>query len=234
MSEKQTRVLVVEDDAAVRNLVVTALGLNGYEAMEAADGTRAGALISSAMPDVVLLDLGLPDLDGVELVNRVRTWSRVPIIVLSARTADEDKIAALDAGADDYLTKPFSVGELMARLRTVERHLAYMDEQAAPEPHVFTNGALSIDYAVETVTVDGQSVRLTPIEYKLLCLLAQNAGRVLTHGTILREVWGTSQKNDLATLRVFMGSLRKKIEPASSGVRYIQTHVGVGYRMVRM
>ena len=121
MSEKQTRVLVVEDDAAVRNLVVTALGLNGYEAMEAADGTRAGALISSAMPDVVLLDLGLPDMDGVELVNRVRTWSRVPIIVLSARTADEDKIAALDAGADDYLTKPFSVGELMARLRTVER-----------------------------------------------------------------------------------------------------------------
>lgn len=233
MSDKKTDVLVVEDDAAVRNLVSTALDLKGYKFRSVVDGTSALAAMSEHAPDVVLLDLGLPDMDGVDLIERVRTWSHVPIIVISARSADADKIKALDAGADDYLSKPFSIGELMARLRAAERHIAYLGAQTAPEASTFVNGALAIDYASETVTVEGDEVHLTPMEYKLLCLLARNVGRVLTHGTILHEVWGSTQKSDLASLRVFMGSLRKKIEPDTSAPRYIQTHVGVGYRMLQ-
>ena len=232
MSDK-TSILVVEDDAAVRNLVGTALGLNGYPYRAVVDGTAALTAMAQELPGIILLDLGLPDMDGVDLITHVRSWSRVPIIVLSARTADEDKIKALDAGADDYLSKPFSVGELLARLRTAERHIAYLGERAQPVSSTFENGDLCIDFASETVTMAGTEVHLTPIEYRLLCLLARNAGRVLTHGTILREVWGSSAKNDLASLRVFMGSLRKKIEPNASEPRYIQTHVGVGYRMIR-
>ena len=232
MSEK-THILVVEDDSAVRNLVCTALGLNAYPYRAAADGTTALTAMAEELPGIILLDLGLPDMDGVDLIERVRSWSRVPIIVLSARTADEDKIKALDAGADDYLSKPFSVGELLARLRTAERHLAYLGEQPQPTSSTYTNGDLTIDFASEVVMMAGTEVHLTPIEYRLLCLLARNTGRVLTHGTILGEVWGSSAKNDLASLRVFMGSLRKKIEPNASEPRYIQTHVGVGYRMIQ-
>lgn len=233
MSNKKTGVLVVEDDAAVRNLVSTALDLSGYDYQAVTDATSALASIAEHQPEVILLDLGLPDMDGVDFIRRVRTWSHVAIIVISARTSDEDKISALDAGADDYLTKPFSVGELLARLRAAERHIAYLGEQVTPEAPVFVNGDLRIDYASERVTMEGREVRLTPMEYRLLCLLARNVGRVLTHGTILREVWGGPQKGDLASLRVFMGSLRKKIEANTSEPRYIQTHVGVGYRMIQ-
>ena len=234
MSDKTTRILVVEDDATVRNLVSTALDLNGYPHQTVDTGAAALTAMSEDLPDVILLDLGLPDMDGVDLIKRVRSWSHVPIIVISARTADEDKIRALDAGADDYLSKPFSVGELLARLRATERHLAYLGVQDSAETSVFENGALTIDYSSEEVAVDGKVVHLTPIEYRLLCLLAHNVGRVLTHGTILQEVWKSSRKSDLASLRVFMASLRKKIEPDTSAPRYIQTHVGVGYRMVRV
>ena len=233
MSDKTTRILVVEDDATVRNLVSTALDLNGYPHQTVDTGTAALTAMSEDLPDVILLDLGLPDMDGVDLIERVRSWSHVPIIVISARTADEDKIRALDAGADDYLSKPFSVGELLARLRATERHLAYLGVQDSAETSVFENGALTIDYSSEEVAVDGEVVHLTPIEYRLLCLLAHNVGRVLTHGTILQEVWKSSRKSDLASLRVFMASLRKKIEPDTSAPRYIQTHVGVGYRMIQ-
>ena len=233
MSDKTTDVLVVEDDATVRNLVATALDLNGYPHEAVDTGTAALTAMAKSLPDVILLDLGLPDMDGVDLIERIRSWSHVPIIVISARSADEDKIRALDAGADDYLTKPFSVGELLARLRATERHLAYLGDQASSETSAFVNGALSIDYTSEEVTIDGEVIHLTPIEYRLLCLLARNVGRVLTHGTILQEVWKSSQKSDLASLRVFMGSLRKKIEPDASSPRYIQTHVGVGYRMIQ-
>ena len=232
MSDK-TDVLVIEDDATVRNLVSTALQLNGYECRLAPDAATAIDSLSEKMAEIILLDLGLPDADGVNLIKRIRTWSNVPIIVISARTADGDKIRALDAGADDYLTKPFSIDELLARLRASERHLAYLVSQDAPETASFENGALSIDFANEVVTVDGEEVHLTPIEYRLLCVLARNVGSVLTHGTILQEVWGSSSKSDLASLRVFMGSLRKKIEPGASTPRYIQTHVGVGYRMIQ-
>lgn len=234
MSDSVYSVLVVEDDPAVRNLVSTALESRGYRHTTAATGKAAIAAAATSSPDIVLLDLGLPDMDGVDVIKRIRTWSTMPIIVLSARSEDSDKIEALDAGADDYLSKPFSVGELLARLRTTERHLGYMAEDQAPQMSTFVNGGLVIDYASGTVSLDGAEQHLTPMEYKLLCLLAHHIDRVLTHQYILREVWGTSQDSDLASLRVIMGTLRKKIEQNPSRPRYIQTHVGVGYRMVRV
>jgi two-component system KDP operon response regulator KdpE len=233
MHEGKTNVLVVEDDAAVRNLIGTALGSHGYAFVTATTGGEAIRTIVSSPPHIVLLDLGLPDIDGVDVITKVRTWSQVPIIVVSARSDDIDKIGALDAGADDYLSKPFSVGELLARIRTAERHLNY---QIQEEPRVttFDNGDLHVDYVAGTVQLAGEELHLTPIEYRLLCLLARNVGRVLTHQFILREVWGGAQEGDLASLRVFMGTLRKKIEQDTSKPRYIQTHVGVGYRMIRV
>ncbi len=234
MSDKSYTILVVEDDPAVRNLVSTALKSRGYQHLTAATGNAAIASAATSDPDIVLLDLGLPDMDGVDVIRRIRTWSTMPIIVLSARAEDADKIEALDAGADDYLSKPFSVGELLARLRTTERHLGYMAEDAAPQQSTFVNGDLVVDFAAGTVALEGRELHLTPMEYKLLCLLAHNIDRVLTHQYILHEVWGTSQDGDLASLRVFMGTLRKKIEENPSRPRYIQTHVGVGYRMVRV
>ena len=226
-------VLIVEDDSAVRNLVATALESQGYEYLTATTGGSAIEMIATHSPDIVLLDLGLPDMDGIDVIGRIRAWSTTPIIVLSARSEDTDKITALDEGADDYLSKPFSVGELLARLRTAERHLSYR-VQEAPEQSIFVNGGLRIDYVAETVLLDGKEPHLTPLEYKLLCLLAQNIDRVLTHQFILGQVWGKAQDADLASLRVFMGTLRKKIEDNPSTPRYIQTHVGVGYRMVRV
>ena len=234
MSSTETTVLIVEDDPAVRNLVITALGSHGYQTLSTATAGAAIAAASTQAPDIILLDLGLPDMDGVEVIRKVRTWSQMPIVVLSARSEDADKIEALDAGADDYLSKPFSVGELLARIRTAQRHLRYMATNATPQESKFTNGELVIDYVAGTLTVGGSEVHLTPIEYKLLCLLSHNVDRVLTHQFILREVWGSSQENDLASLRVFMGNLRKKIEKTPSSPRYIQTHVGVGYRMIRV
>lgn len=228
MSESRTSVLVVEDDDAVRKLIVTALGSHGYEWISAVTGKEAIDAIAASDPSIVLLDLGLPDIDGQDVIAKVRTWSQVPIIVVSARADDLDKIKALDAGADDYLSKPFSVGELLARIRTTERHLSYMVREE-PRESVFKNGDLRIDFVAGTVTLAGADLHLTPREYKLLCLLARNVGRVLTHQFILREAWGGSQEGDLASLRVYMGNLRKKI-----GTSYIQTHVGVGYRMVRV
>lgn len=233
MSDGKTSVLVIEDDAAVRDLIVTALRSHGYQVFTAAEGEEALRVIAHAQPDIVLLDLGLPDIDGVVVINKVRMWSKVPIIVVSARTEDSDKIGALDAGADDYLSKPFSVGELLARIRTAERHLSYVAEDE-PRSSVFENGDLRIDYVANIAWVGDRELRLTPMEYKLLCLLARNVDRVLTHQYILREVWGGTQESDLASLRVFMATLRKKIEDDPARPRYIQTRVGVGYRMLRL
>lgn len=233
MSEEKTRLLVVEDDFAVRNLIVTALGSHGYSYQSATAGEEAIQAIAESNPDIVLLDLGLPDIDGIKVIRKVRTWSQVPIIVVSARADDTDKICALDAGADDYLSKPFSVGELLARIRMTERHLRYRIPEE-PRSSTFDNGDLHIDYVAGTVLLGDEELHLTPMEYRLLCLLARNVGRVLTHQYILREVWGGSQEGDLASLRVFMGTLRKKIESDPSGPRYLQTRIGVGYRMVRV
>ena len=226
-------ILVVEDDKSVRNLIATTLRTNGYRFTEAPTGEEAIIQASSHNPDVILLDLGLPDMEGIDVIRRVRGWSNVPIIVISARSEDADKITALDAGADDYLTKPFSVDELMARLRATQRRLAYTNT-SAPADSAFVNGALRVDYAANTASVNGEELRLTPIEYRLLCLLAQNVGKVLTHTFITQKIWGKSMESDIASLRVYMAMLRKKLEGRSGETQYIQTHVGIGYRMLRL
>ena len=233
MNDGAARILVVEDDPAVRNLVCTALDMHGYEIERAIDG-EAGILdAASRSPDLVMLDLGLPDIDGVEVITKIRSWSAVPIIVISARTEDSDKIGALDAGADDYLTKPFSIEELLARVRASLRR-SQMPIAGEADSSTFENGPLRIDFAAGCATLAGKELPLTPTEYKLLVLLARNVGKVLTHTYITREIWGTSWSSDIASLRVFMRTLRKKIEVDPSHPTMIQTHVGVGYRMQRL
>ena len=225
-------ILVVEDDAPVRNLITTTLKARDYKFITAQNGNNAIMEASSHNPDIVLLDLGLPDMDGVEVIERIRTWSEMPIIVISARSEDKDKIDALDAGADDYLTKPFSVEELLARLRVTQRRLAANRNESTSS--VFTNGALKIDYAAGCAYLGEEELHLTPIEYKILCLLAANVGKVLTHTFITQKIWGAAWENNVASLRVFMATLRKKIEAAPDSPQYIQTHIGIGYRMLRV
>lgn len=227
------RILVVEDDKAISGLISTTLETQDYQYHAARTGSAALLEAASYRPDVILLDLGLPDMDGVDIVRKVRGWTNTPIIVVSARSEDRDKVEALDAGADDYLTKPFSVDELLARLRVALRRVRFDAQRMAGEQAVYQNGGLSIDYVAGIASLAGQEVHLTPIEYKLLCLLARNTGKVLTHNYILKEVWGSSLPSDTPSLRVFMATLRKKIEPDPTRPRYIQTHIGVGYRMLR-
>ena len=226
-------ILVVEDDTAIRKLITTTLETQGYQYPTV--GTGEGSILAavSKQPDIMILDLGLPDMDGVDIIKRVRAWSKMPIIVVSARSEDRDKIDALDAGADDYLTKPFSVEELLARLRVSLRRVRYDNEKLQKDATVFTNGNLKIDYAAGCTWLDGDEIHLTPMEYKLLCLLAKNVGKVLTHNFILHEVWG-NYSSDIPALRVFMATLRKKVEKTPSQPKYIQTHIGVGYRMLRV
>lgn len=226
-------ILVVEDDAPVRNLMTTTLETHNYRFQTASTGESAILEASTHNPDIILLDLGLPDIDGIKIIQKIRTWSNVPIIVVSARSEDTDKIDALDAGADDYLTKPFSVEELLARIRVTQRRLN-MVQNTAGEQSVFINGELKIDYAAGCAYINGQELHLTPIEYKLLCLLSKNVGKVLTHTFITREIWGSGWSSNVASLRVFMATLRKKIEKDPSAPQYIQTNIGVGYRMLRV
>ena len=225
-------ILVVEDDSPVRNLITTTLKAHDYKFITAQNGNCAIMEASSHNPDIVLLDLGLPDIDGVEIIARIRSWSDMPIIVISARSEDKDKIDALDAGADDYLTKPFSVEELLARLRVTQRRLAANRNKSTSS--VFTNGALKLDYAAGCAYLGKEELHLTPIEYKILCLLASNVGKVLTHTFITQEIWGAAWENNVASLRVFMATLRKKIEAIPDSPQYIQTHIGVGYRMMKV
>lgn len=227
-------ILVVEDDNSVKNLITTTLKAHDYRYLTATNGADAILEASSHNPDIVLLDLGLPDIDGVDVIKKIRTWSNMPIIVISARSEDTDKIGALDAGADDYLTKPFSVEELLARLRVTQRRLNMVLNEAGAETSVFTNGKLRIDFAAGCAYLNGEELHLTPIEYKLLCLLAKNVGKVLTHTFITQNIWGSSWDNDIASLRVFMVTLRKKLEKDADSPQYIQTHIGVGYRMMKV
>ena len=227
-------ILVVEDDTSVRNLITTTLKAHEYRYLTAPNGQSAILEASSHNPDIVLLDLGLPDMDGVEIIKKIRTWSNMPIIVISARSEDTDKIDALDAGADDYLTKPFSVEELLARLRVTQRRLSMMQKVSPAEAVVFVNGKLRVDYAAGCAYLNEEELHLTPIEYKLLCLLTRNIGKVLTHTLITQSIWGSSWDNDIASLRVFMATLRKKIEKEPNSPQYIQTHIGVGYRMLKV
>ena len=227
-------ILVVEDDNSVKNLITTTLKAHNYRYLSSQNGASAILEASSHNPDIVLLDLGLPDMDGVEVIRKIRTWSNMPIIVISARSEDTDKIEALDAGADDYLTKPFSVEELLARLRVTQRRLNMLRDETTAESSVFTNGKLRIDYAAGCAYLADKELHLTPIEYKLLCLLSRNVGKVLTHTFITQSIWGSSWENDIASLRVFMATLRKKIETNPDSPQYIQTHIGVGYRMLKV
>ena len=229
----KSKILVIEDDPAITNLIRTTLDTQDYQYHTARTGS-AGLMDAVAYnADVIILDLGLPDMDGVEIIRKIRGWSTVPIIVVSARSEDSDKVEALDAGADDYLTKPFSIDELLARLRAELRRRQVDDTGLAPQESVYRNGNLSIDYAAGCVYRDDREIHLTPIEYKLLCVLAKNTGKVLTHNYILKEVWGNAFSADASSLRVFMATLRKKIEENPATPQYIQTHIGVGYRMIR-
>jgi two-component system KDP operon response regulator KdpE len=226
MAESNLRVLVVDDERPIRRFLRTSLEIHGYTVFEAVDGLDALAAVVNHRPDLVILDLGLPALDGVEVTQRLREWTQIPVIVLSVRDQEADKIAALDAGADDYLTKPFGIGELLARMRVVLRRAS------APtgEPLV-TVGRLTIDLGRRAVTVDEQEVQLTPTEYDVLRALATHAGKVLTHQQLLRQVWGVGYDQEVHTLRVNISNLRRKIEPDPSRPIYVVTEPGVGYRL---
>lgn len=230
----QANILVVEDDHSVRNLVSTTLQTHGYQFDAMIDGESALLAMTSHHYDIILLDLGLPDQDGIDIIKTVRTFSVIPIIVLSARSSNEDKIAALDAGADDYLTKPFNIDELLARVRSTLRRAEYLQNMTTQEETVFENGDLKINYLSATVSLKGKEIHLMPIEYNLLCLLAKNVGKVLTYQFILDKIWKNALESDLSSLRVYMTTLRKKIDKQYADDRkYIQTHIGIGYRMVR-
>ena len=219
------KVLVVDDEDAIRRFLRVTLTSQSYTVIEAATGQEALSSVIDRKPDIVILDLGLPDIDGVEVTRLLREWTQIPIIILSVKNAEADKIAALDVGADDYLTKPFGVGELMARLRTALRHT-----MPATEP-VFTSGSLTVDLPQRQVTVAGREVQLTPNEYDLLRLLVTHAGKVLTHRFLLREVWGAEYGDELHMLHVNISNLRRKIEPEPARPQFIITEPGVGYRL---
>ena len=227
MSER-IRVIIIDDEAPIRKFLKAGLGAEGVEFFEAENGEEGVQLVAQKNPDVVLLDLGLPDMDGHQVLARIRDWSRVPVIVLSARGQERDKVTALDGGADDYLTKPFSVAELMARIRVSLRH----SRSDAPADSVFETGPLRIDFSARRVTLDSDEVRLTQIEYRLLALLARHAGKVVTQRHILAEVWGAGYEDSSHTLRVHMANLRQKIEPTGIAHRLIRTETGVGYRLL--
>ena len=229
----KAQILVVEDDNAVAKLMAATMESQDYQYRIASTGASAIMEALSYKPEVMILDLGLPDTDGIEVIKKIRAWSNMPIIVVSARSEDTDKVAALDAGADDYLTKPFSVDELLARLRVALRRVRHDRQRLSEESSVYENGGLRIDYAAGCVYLDGSEIHLTPIEFELLVLLANNTGKVLTHNYILREVWGNPAASDMRSLRVYMATLRKKLEKNTSEPKYIQTHIGVGYRMLR-
>ncbi len=220
--------LVIDDEPQVRRFLRSSLAPADYKLLEAATGEAGLAAAASQHPDVVLLDLGLPDIEGVEVTRRLREWTATPIIILSARGQDEDKVAALDAGADDYLTKPFSLQELLARIRVAARHAERLAER---EDSVFTVGDLRVDLASRVVTVGGEEVRLTPTEYKLLSTLARKAGRVLTYQQLLKEVWGPRYATQRQYLHVYMGHLRSKLERDATRPRFLVTEPGVGYRL---
>jgi two-component system KDP operon response regulator KdpE len=224
--EPQFTVLIIEDELPIRRFLRASLSANGYEVIESAEGKDGVLQAALRNPDVIILDLGLPDIDGLEVTKQLREWATMPIVVLSARGKENDKIAALDAGADDYLTKPFGVGELLARMRVALRHSRKNAGEDAP---VFVVGDLRIDFVRRMVTLSDQPVHLTPIEYKLLTTLAMNAGKVITHQHLLKEVWGPAYATESHYLRVFMRQLRHKIEREPAQPRYLLTEPGVGY-----
>lgn len=227
------RVLVVEDEKSISGLIKAILTANGYDVITASTGNEAFSMISSHCPDLVVLDLGLPDMDGMTILRNVRKWSKVPILVVSARSHERDKVEALDAGADDYLTKPFGTEELLARIRVAVRHTRTPEGAAAvANSGVFTAGELTIDYDKHRVYIAGRDANLTQNEYKLVALLGLHAGKVLTYDYLIKELWGPSARSDNQILRVNMANIRRKIEKNPAQPAYIFTESGVGYRMV--
>lgn len=224
---KPVRVLVVDDEPQIRRFLRTSLDAHGFEVVEAVDGGGAIRSATVEKPDVVVLDLGLPDMEGLDVIKRLREWSHAPIIVLTARNRENDKIEALDGGADDYLTKPFGMGELMARIRAALRHRLQEDGAQV----ALQIGDISIDLVKRLIARGGEEIKLSPREYDLLRVLAQNIGRVITHQQLLREVWGPAHVDDTQYLRVYMGQLRQKLEADPASPRYLVTEPGVGYRL---
>ena len=231
--EIKDRVLVIEDDKSIRNFMKTILEANNYEVIMAVNGAEAYSMITSQCPDVVILDLGLPDMDGMKVLKSVREWSGMPILVVSARSHERDKVEALDLGADDYITKPFGTSELLARLRTAIRHarVSYLTPEGM-QTGTFRSGDLVIDYDKHRVYVGEQDAGLTQNEYKIVSLLGKYAGKVLTYDFLIKEIWGPNMKNDNRILRVNMANIRRKIEHNPAQPQYIFTEVGVGYRIV--
>jgi two-component system KDP operon response regulator KdpE len=229
MTDLRPTLLLIEDELPIRRVLCATLHTNGYQVITAATAQEACTQAAMCQPALVLLDLGLPDLDGLEVTRRLREWATMPIIVLSARGRESDKIAALDAGADDYVTKPFGMGELLARIRVALRHVARTTQ--GPDTPIFTVGQLQVDLARRHVSVAEQPVHLTPIEYKLLATLVHYAGKVVTHRQLLQEFWGEQARHDAHYLWVYMSQLRHKLEPEPARPRYLLTEPGVGYRL---
>ena len=231
--EIKDRVLVVEDDKRISNFIKTVLEANNYDVIVAQTGAEAYSMVTSQCPDVVILDLGLPDMDGMKILQGVREWSAMPVIVVSARTHERGKVEALDLGADDYITKPFGTSELLARIRTAIRHTrSGIPNQPGGQTGVFKSGGLIIDYDKHRVFIDGVDAGLTQNEYKIVSLLGKYAGKVMTYDYIIKEIWGPNMKNDNRILRVNMANIRRKIEKNPAEPQYIFTEVGVGYRIV--
>jgi two-component system KDP operon response regulator KdpE len=229
MANPHPVVVVIEDDPPIRRFLRTSLSAQGFQVFEADTGQRGLIEVGVRKPDLVILDLGLPDLDGAEIVKKIREWTALPIVILSARSAEQDKIDALDAGADDYLTKPFSLGELLARIRVALRHSTMSPESIRPD--IFATGQLKVDLAKRLVYLDDREVHLTPIQYRLLSVLIKHAGKVLTHHQILKEVWGPTHMSDAHYLRIYMSQLRQKLEADPAKPEYLLTESGVGYRL---
>jgi two-component system, OmpR family, KDP operon response regulator KdpE len=227
----KARVLVVDDEPEIRRAVQLGLASGEFVVAWAPTGKRGLEMVAEWHPDIVLLDLSLPDIDGIEVTRALRTWSAVPLLILSVRSGDADKIAALELGADDYITKPFSMGELLARIRVALRHAAHAATGGAGDDTRFATGGLVLDFARRQVTVDGHEVHLTPTEYEVLKYLAMHAGQVVTHRTLLRAIWGPAYEDEAHYLRVFVGQLRRKIEPEPGRPRYLLTEPGIGYRL---
>ncbi len=227
------KVLIVEDEQSIGNFMSTVLEANGFDTLRAATGAQARSLITSHCPDLIILDLGLPDMDGLEILREVRAWSSLPVIVVSARTHEHDKVRALDMGADDYVEKPFGTSELLARIRTAIRHTRTSVGNAdLAQTGKYRIGALTIDYDKHHVLVDGEDTHLTLNEYKIVALLGKYAGKVLTYDYLIREIWGPMAKADNQILRVNMANIRRKIEKNPAAPQYIFTEIGVGYRML--
>jgi len=230
--ELKYNVLVVEDEKNIVSFIKTVFEANGFNVLIAMSGKEAKLMINSHCPDIIILDLGLPDIDGMEIIKSVRSWSSLPIVVVSARTDEDDKILALDAGADDYVTKPFGMGELLARVRTALRHARNSDMGLAGSDGKFVSGDLTVDYDKRRVYISGKDIHLTQNEYKIVSLLAKCAGKVLTYDNIMKQIWGPNFQSDNQILRVNMANIRRKMEENPAEPKYIFTELGVGYRML--